>query len=568
MQSKGNYSEAEQLYESLAHDYPEKAEPRFYCGACARIIGNHVKALGYFLQASEMEPNNAEYLAWIGKSLSSAGHYNMAITQCKKALELDENNLTALSLLGYIYTHKSFDSEGAKILNKAVAIKPSNANNQANLALVLARLGNYEQAVIHANKAIRLSPKNPDTYSALGNVHLIHGNHSEAIQCFLKAIEINPLRGNTWYAIATAKKIMPEDGVLIKKMEHTLKQSMPSEARKNLLFALGKAYDDLKDSEKAFTYAEKANMLVHSDYDPNSNTRNIKQIKSIFSKNYFIKNLLPMNGNRTPIFVVGMPRSGSTLIDQILSTHSKVHSVGESTAIPDIIDEISEKTTTKHKFPNCLQVLDKTEIDYYRNVYLEQTGNEAGDCTHVIDKNLFNYQILGLIAVLFPNARIIHSMRHPLDTCLSCYMTGFTFTPWTHNLEYIGKYYRDYVDIMAHWRKVLPTPILDIHYEDLVMDTEKNAQSIIEFCGLEWEDKCLDFYKTKRGINTASIWQVRQPIYKSAVQRWVPYAKHLQPLILALGDLLEDDYAQIESLGLKHGPRSNSLGQKLSKFFK
>ena len=183
-------------------------------------------------------------------------------------------------------------------------------------------------------------------------------------------------------------------------------------------------------------------------------------------------------------------------------------------------------------------------------------------------KNLFNYQILGLIAVLFPNARIIHSMRHPLDTCLSCYMTGFTFTPWTHNLEYIGKYYRDYVDIMAHWRKVLPTPILDIHYEDLVMDTEKNAQSIIEFCGLEWEDKCLDFYKTKRGINTASIWQVRQPIYKSAVQRWVPYAKHLQPLILALGDLLEDDYAQIESLGLKHGPRSNSLGQKLSKFFK
>ena len=148
-------------------------------------------------------------------------------------------------------------------------------------------------------------------------------------------------------------------------------------------------------------------------------------------------------------------------------------------------------------------------------------------------------------------------------------MTNFNFSEsaWAHDMQFIGKYYRDYVVLLNHWHKNLPMPILDVQYEDIVMETEANARRIIDFCNLEWEDRCLEFHQSKRGVNTASTWQVRQPIYKSAMQRWVPYAKHLQPLILELGDLLEDDYAQIESLGLKHGPRHNSLRGRFSRLF-
>ena len=336
----GDYSKAERLYESLVQDYPEKAEPRFNYGVAIMATGDHIKALGHFIQAAELAPENAEYLAWIGKSLVAAGHHNMAIDQYKKALELDENNLTALTGLGYLYTRKSINNEAVIVLRKAIFIKPSNANNQANLALVLARLGDHELAIKHANKAITLEPKNPNGYFTLGNIQFIHGDTNNAINSYHKALEIDPFRGNAYYLIAAAKKITLEDKPFIHKMEAMLNKSMSLEARQNLLFALGKAYDDLKDVDKAFPYIDKANMLVHSNFNPSSHSRTIKQIKHVFNDNYFSKRALTSNGEYTPIFIVGMPRSGSTLIDQMLSTHSMVHSVGESSAIPDIIDEI------------------------------------------------------------------------------------------------------------------------------------------------------------------------------------------------------------------------------------
>lgn len=564
---KQQYAAALEKYEYLLHHFPETAEAHYYSGISAFALSNHMKALGHFLKASELEPENAEYPAWMGKCLHFSGHVNLAIAQYKKALELDESNLTALSDLGYIYSIKSLDNEATKLLQKAVAIKPSIPRNLANLSLVLARNGKYEESINYAKKSIKQEPKNAELYFGLGNVYLIHGNESEAIKCFHKSLDINPLDGNTFYTLAVSKKITPTDKDLIRKMEAAENKSMPSSKRKYLLYALGKAYDDLKDTEKAFAYIQKANMFVHSDYSPKTHTKRIKKTKQFYSKAYFNEYSHPRQDQRTPIFVIGMPRSGSTLIDQILSTHTKVHSVGESTAIIDILDEIRSKKGGELAFPDYLKDINKADIEHFREQYIAETSSGAGDATHIVDKNLFNYLCLGFISTLFPNAKIIHTMRHPLDTCFSCYMTGFTFSEstWTHDLEFIGKYYRDYAGLMDHWHKVLPSPILDVQYEEMVTDTEGTTRRVLEFCELEWEDPCLDFYKTKRGVSTASVWQVRQPIYKTAVQRWVPYAKHLQPLILALGDLLEDDYAQLESLGLKHGARRNSLSGKLSR---
>lgn len=563
------FQAAQSIFESIIEVFPDKAEPHFYYGACSLALEDNLKALGYFLKATSLEPNNAEYMAWTGKILQSLGHTYLAITKFKKALELDEHNLTALSDLGSLYTRKTLDSEAIVTLRKAISIKPSYTPNLDAISLSLARLGNYDEAIAHAKKAIRIEPKNAAHYFFLGNVFLIQGNLADAIQCYLKTTEIAPLAGEAFYSIAISKRISPEDKSIIHKMETALKKSMSIDQRKYFLFGLGKAYDDLKEHELAFSYIDKANLLIHSDYNPKSHTKYIKKLKRIYTKESIFNTSNTFSETHTPIFIVGMPRSGSTLIDQILATHTKVHSAGESSAIHDVIDEIRSQTINPADFPGCVTNFNKKEIEHYREIYLKQTCSDAGDATHIIDKNLFNYLELGLITTLFPNAKIIHTFRHPLDTCLSCYMTGFTFTEssWTHDLEYIGKYYRDYVDLINHWHKVLPVKILDVRYEDMVEDTETNTRRVLDFCDLEWEDTCLDFYKSKRGVNTASFWQVRQPIYKTAMQRWVPYAKHLQPLILALGDILEDDYGKIESLGLNHGPKHNSLQGKLSRLF-
>lgn len=564
------YHEAQQIFESLMKDFPDKAGPIYGYGVCLLAVDKRALALSSFIKASELEPNNAKYFVYMGHCLNCPGDENLAIIQYDKALQIDKDNLSALTELGRLYLTRRRDTEAAELLKRAVEIKPSNADNQAHLAMALARIGEYEESVKHVNKAIRLKPKDHYGYYILGNTHLTFGDQIQAAKAFKKAIEVDPYSTPSYFALVQAQKVTDKNDPLLRKMENALKHSMPTSMRILLLQALAKAYDDSKEPEKAFSFAEKANMLVRSEFDLKSHNRNLGKIRKTFNKRYFVSSNNSVESPYTPIFIVGMPRSGSTLIDQILSTHTKVESVGESLAMHDIVHEIELNSNKTTKFPECLDALDDTQLELYRESYIKKIARNTTNTTHIVDKNLFNYRNLGLIAKLFPKARIIHARRHPLDTSFSCYITGFSITEdtWTHNMEHIGAYYRGYKDLMEHWHKVLPIPILDIDYENMVQDTESNTKRILEFCNLEWEDECLEFYNTKRAVNTASIWQVRQPVYKSSMQRWVPYAKHLQPMILALGDVLEADYEKFESLGLKHGPRHNSPRKFVSKLFK
>jgi len=564
-----HYQEAFTAFDALTKDFPDTAEPLSYCGRCVAALGDLVYAMSYFLKAIELEPDNADHYIYLGHCLNSTGQKTSALNEYNKALEIDPKNLEALSALGTLLVTFHNDQDAIKILGRALNIKPSNADNNSKFSLALARTGNYEDAVKHANKAIKSEPNNSYGYYVLGNIYQMFGNEQEAKKNYVKAMDIDPTNGSIYYAFAANKKITSEDVPVVRKMEKVLEQSMPAATREQFLFSLAKAYDDLKEPDKAIKFITKGNMLIRSDYDPKKHTKYLQHLKRFFDKNYFSSRKLLSPHNHTFIFIIGMPRSGSTLIDQILSSHTKVHSAEESPAISNILLEITSNKQNKKKYPECMLDLSKEDLIRYQSKYCEMVSNNATEKSHFVDKNLFNHYRLGFIATLFPNAKIINTIRHPLDTSFSCYLTGFNFTEstWTHSLEYIGKYYRDYMSIMEHWRSVLPTPILDVHYEDVVLDTETNARRILEFCGLEWEESCLEFYKSKRSVTTASHWQVRQPIYKSAMQRWIPYAKYLQPLILSLGDLVENDYELIESLGLKHGPRSNSLRGKISKLF-
>lgn len=567
---KKHYLEAMEIFERLRNAYPDKAEPIFYYGVCLLAMGERIAALNHFLNASELDPENIKYLLQIAYCLDVSGQELMAINQYKKVLKIDGNNLAALSELGRLYGAQTNYKEAVDVLKKAVAIKPSNAANQSALAMSLSGINEYEQAIKHAKKAIKIEPNNSYCQYSLGLINLTHGRQEEAIKYFERAIELDPMDGMGYFNLVSAKKITPNDNILLKKMEVLLNKSLPTEKRQLLLFALGKAYDDLKYSDKAFNFISKANALVHSDFNQHALQKKIKETKKVFNSKFFNKYKITIHEKHTPIFIVGMPRSGSTLIDQILSSHSKVWSTGESPVLFDLIGDIEADNRGKGEYPYCMLKLTDDKISHYSKIYFNTFNYLGENITSFVDKNLFNFENLGLISAICPNARIINTIRHPLDTSLSCYMTGFASTEstWTHDLKYIGYYYRNYTELMNYWRKTIPIPILDVHYENVIADTESYTRKILEFCNLEWEDQCLEFYNTSRAVNTASNWQVRQPIYTSSVQRWVPYAKHLQPLILALGDLLEADYEKIESLGLRHGPRHSSPLNKISKLFK
>lgn len=565
LQKQGRTAEAIQLFQTLISENPDNPELQFKCGVCFLEMGEYFKALGYLLRATELDSKNAEYHAWLGKCLSETNLEKSAIKSYKKALSLDEFNLIALSGLGYIYAHNEKNSEAKELLKRALTIQPTNITNLGRLAIILSRLDEYEEAIEHAQKAIKLEPKNPFPYISLGNAQLIHADTVGALNSFRKAIEANPMHGRAYFYYFNTKKTTNNDITLIKKMEKMLEKSMPAQTRQDILYSLGKAFDDLKEHEKAFSFIEKANMLAQHQFNSDENRKTLKKIKQIFTRKYLNTHKIKERQDCSPIFIIGMPRSGSTLIDQILSSHPKVCSIGESTKLLDILSEVGENKKIENDYLYLLRNLNCSDLTSIQNQYFDEICNLSDTTTHIVNKTLSHFRELGLISVLFPNARIIHAKRHPLDIGLSCFFIAFNSKnmSWANDLSSIGEYYRSYADLMGYWKKTLSIPILDIQYEDIITDIETHSKRIIEFCGLDWNEKCLEFYKTKRGVHTASVWQVRQPVYKSSMQRWAPYAKNLQPLILALGDLLADDFEYIESLGLKHGRKKKQFHLRL-----
>ncbi|MEJ2450984.1 MAG: sulfotransferase [Gammaproteobacteria bacterium] len=566
--SDEQYTQARLLYQELANDYPDNPEIRYLLGICLYQEKDFSQAMESFIKAIELNPRKPEYRVWLARCLELNGQRLNAIKVLESALELDPDNLEALSWKSKLHILNFEDKQAIKHLQHAVSLQPSNDNNLAGYALALGRRGRYEEALQLINKAIQITPKNADYYTKLGDIHRSNGNVDEAVRAYETALDIEPTRMETYHKLAATKKISDPNDKLIKEMERAISSSMTVTDRSYLLFALGKAYNNCKEWDKAFAYFDKANMLVQSKYDPTQHSKEVSRMEEIFNINYLKDNTSSQVSEFTPIFIVGMPRSGTTLTDQVLASHSRVHSVGESLLIDMIAHGLCQENTRTTEYPDCLADLSVEKLEAGRKLYIDEVSKEAGDAEFIIDKLPYNYLYLGLIYKLFPDAKIIHCMRSPLDNCLSCYFTRFYFSEytWAHSLEYIGKYYRDYLKLMHHWHTVLPVPILDVQYENVVSDFESNARRIIEFCGLEWEPGCMEFYKTKRSVVTASVVQVRQPIYSSSVDRWVPYAKHLQPLVTTLGDVLKDDAPRLQELGLKANI-SQSLLQRLSGLF-
>lgn len=559
--AKKNYQKSFELLRELIETNPALAEAYYLFGLCCINESKSLDAVKTLSKAIELDSTVAEYHAMLGLAYSNIGSLGLSKDSYNSALEIDESNIAALMGIAKLCS-SSGNLELAKTsYEKVVKLKPTTEGAQIGLALVLSDLGEYKQALSHSEKAMRQSSNDANTMGIVGRIHLVGGNIDDAIKLFRKAIDLEPNNGVAYYDYVRNKKIKDKKDPIIKQIEKALSSGMSASNRRFMLFALGVAYNDSKEFDKAFFYFDKANLLIQTSYSKKVILKFVNDLISVFKPSLFNKYKGLGDTSRKPVFIVGMPRSGSTLIDQVLASHSNVFSVGESKAFSDILTKLI--VDSKKKFPNCVKSLNGETISSLAVNYLDVIQDNSGDAERIVNKMLTEYYYLGLIAILFPNAKIIHSMRHPLDSSLSSYFTNFvssgTEKEWDSTLENIGFTYKKHHEVMMHWKNVLPLPILDIQYEDMVDDLETNARKIIEFCDLEWEEGCLEFYKLKRSVQTASVSQVRKPIYKSSVSRWPPYAKYLGPLVEELGDIVQDDYEQLKELGCEFKVKKPSL---------
>lgn len=302
-------------------------------------------------------------------------------------------------------------------------------------------------------------------------------------------------------------------------------------------FALGKIFDDIKSFTKAFEHYLKGNTFKRKTiiYDSQNHSAFVDRLIKIYSKKYLQEKTACGSDSKLPVFIVGMPRSGTTLVEQIVSSHPQVYGAGELISLLRIENTIAKQFEASSPYPECMPLCKDSTLLRFSAEYLEELGNHSQDANCITDKMPDNFLRIGLIKTLFPYARIIHCQRNAMDTCTSIFLNYFgNDIRYSFDLTEIGQYYLDYTRLMEYWSSLFPSEILDVQYEELVMNQEIVSRQLIKYLGLEWDENCLDFHNNKRAVRTASSLQVRQPIYRNSINRWKHYEKHLEPLIAIL----------------------------------
>ena len=423
----------------------------------------------------------------------------------------------------------------------------SEPRNPAYLILkgaVLSRKGDHVPALQIYESLFEAYPRHGSAQMFYGHTLKTVGRLDDAVRAYRKAIELSPSSGEVYWSLANLKTFEFTDEDIAKMRERFQPDAGDADDQGHLAFALGKAFEDHEEFDQSFQYYEQGNSIRARRHRHNVKINimdTARQIKSL-DADFFPARAKHGCTAADPIFVVGLPRSGSTLVEQILASHSQVEGTSE---LPDII-AISRKLGAASrenpagKYPEILADLPPGKFRELGQSYIETTRVQRTETPYFIDKMPNNFRHIGLIHLILPNARIIDARRHPMGACFSgfkqLFASGQTFT---YDLAGIGYYYRDYIKLMDHWDEVLPGRVHRVQYEDMVNNTEFEIRRLLEYCGLEFEAQCLRFYETERAVRTPSSEQVRQPVYMYGLEQWRNYEAHLAPLKEALGPLLE-----------------------------
>jgi tetratricopeptide (TPR) repeat protein len=539
LQRLKRFAEAEPSYRRAIELEPGFPEAYNNLGTALRELKRAEEAEAAYRKALELRPNDPETLDNLALALQDLERRDEAAELLRRALSIEQRSDKIHLHYGTLLLDQGKTEEAAAATGRALALNPKNYDAVNLMGRIAFERGDLDKAITQYRAALALNPDLADAYNNMGNVLKEQGRLEEARQAFLAALARDPKMTGVYVNLADSMKFSAGDPHLA-AMEALAAQSdgLSRTDRLQLDFALGKAYADLKDHRRSFERllrgAAAKRTLV--SYDEPSVLALFDEIERTFTPELIAAKSGAGDPSRTPIFVLGMPRSGTTLVEQILASHPKVHGAGELKTFNDVVLTVHGPDGNSLPYPGFVPSLDDSSLRAIGARYLALLRALAPQGEHVTDKMPSNYFFAGLIHLALPNARIIHTVRDPVDTCISCFSKLFTAEQGhTYHLAELGRYYRRYARLMAHWHKVLPAGrILDVRYEDVVDDLEGQARRIIAHCDLPWDDHCLSFHETDRSVRTASATQVRQPIYRTAVGRWRVYEEFLGPLLAEL----------------------------------
>jgi len=499
--------------------------------------GRLPEAENLYRQILLAEPNHTDALHFLGVLENQVGKHDISAELISRAISIRPDYVEAHYNLGItFYTQGKLDKAEASY-RRALVLNPDYTDVHYNLGLALKDQGKLDEAISSFRRAINLKPDYAEAHHNLGVVFGELGKLDEAVNCYKKTLSLKPYYVRAYRGLTQIVKYTDIDDV-IRAMEHLYnkKEKLPAADRVDLGFALGKVYEDLKVYAKSMRFLLEANLLKRKTYQYfiKDDHDLFARIEQVFSPEFFASHHGFGCLDRTPIFIVGMPRSGTSLIEQILASHPEVFGAGEL----DLLRKMTHSFCAGHSnapFPECMLELGRDVSVKMGSAYVGKIREYAPDIKYITDKMPHNFLRIGLIKTILPNAKVIHCKRNPMDNCFSIFKTDFTVIHgYAYDMVELGRYYNLYQDLMAHWEKVLPGFIHTIRYEEMVSDQREQTKSLLDFCGLPWDEACLSFHKTKRRVRTVSLAQVRQPIYRDSVELWKRYAKQLEPLRKAI----------------------------------
>ncbi len=573
---RGNFEAAADFYRRALAQRPQMAEAYNNLGNSLRMTGDVEGALHAYQEALTQRIVYPEVYNNLGTLLQQDNKFEEAEHALRKAIQQSPNYVEAHTNLASLLFSQKNEIEALRILGDALKFAPKNvptllltariqlerhnlksAEQASRFALqeepenaeALALLGQvfhetdrYEEALEVLERSLEKAPQNAQSLNFYGVALKSVGRLDEARENILKALSIND---SMYGAYANLHDLIDfSEGIgaeLFDRIEAVFEAIPDPEAPQFLAlqFAYAKGLDDRGQHEKALEHYITGGRMKRAQLDYNEREMHgfFDDIRAAFPKEVFENRKFTGLSDDRPVFIIGMPRSGSTLVEQILSSHPDIYGAGEVKYLAQALGQLRDRFPSLPKYPAMMEKITLPQLEIVGKNYQQTLAQSAGDAKRITDKLLTNYFFIGLINLLFPNAKVVHTRRDPIDTCLSGFTKLFADDmPHSYDLAELGRYYDKYRELMEHWEEVLPEGFMtNVDYEDVVADTQKEAKRLIAFLGLPWDQRCVDFYKSDRPVKTASVAQVRRPIYKTSVQRWKKYGAGLQPLIDAVG---------------------------------
>ena len=504
LQHQRRFVEAERIYQGILHRLPEHPDALHLMGTLA-VEANYMDvAVDYFERAVKRRPKHPEYLSNLGNAYLDSGNFDLAVTTLRKALDSSPSLIEALCNLARAHRRNNKAANGLPYLERALRIAPDHPLVAVGFGETLRDLGRMDEAADYFRRSIRQGSSVAQSYQGLSSTRKFQDGDVEfaEIEAILSGSELS-------------------DG-----------------EREQYHHALGKMCNDARRHDDAMRHFQRAKESSGRRFNIIQYRKAIDIIESLFTPRFFHERHDFGDPTELPVFIVGMPRSGTTLTEQIAASHPQIHGAGELSDIRKFANLLGYSHAHPDNFVAGIKAMTADQSRELAGQYLRRLRKQSVSALRITDKMPHNFEMLGLIALLFPKARIVHCRRDAIDTCVSCFMNQFSESHgYNADLTNVGLYYREYDRLMGHWRRVLPLSMLEHNYEELTEAQEPASRRLIAHLGLDWDDACLNYFETDRTVGTISRWQVRQPIYRSSVKRWTNYEAHLGPLFTALGDL-------------------------------